>query len=769
MSKLNFLLRSLISNKISSLITIIGFSVSLSMALVIIAFLINESGYDKSYPNIDRIYRVFSDDNNASVREDFKDMLPEKYPSVEAACRYNNYSATLTYDEKPYKGQMVVTDASFFKIFSTQFITGFHSSTLESPDDVVLTESFSRSIFGNIDPVGKTLTVEYNYPLTVTGVIKDLPANSSIKADFFTNSRKKIIYESSSDGSGNEVNFFRLFILAKKSSNIKELEKLLTNDLSSVTYKFGSVKKINLIPFSKSYFIQGINGSQTLHSNLKLLKLLAFISLIIILLAVFNYINLTTASHTGRFKEIGIRKTLGAGKKQVFMQFICESLIVCLLSFFLALFISSIWVPHFERCLGGRIILSNIYDPYWLLMIFCGVIAISFISGLYPALAVSRLKPTAIFEKSQTSVKNKFSLRALLNILQYAVSICLIIAIIILSRQIGFVRTKDYGYKSDQLLKVDIHWRLADRVNALKNELLEFPSIKNLCFSHGSPGEIYMTSSWNLLGGENEIISVLTVDSAFFDVFGLEIISGRKLFPSDFDKVCYINETAYKKTGWSSIEGKKYYGYEIIGVVKDFNFSSLYNKIGPLVIPVSSEMGISHMTIKLSPGNIPQSILILEDTWKKICPGYELKYQFYDDWLNSMYSNEERLSAAIRLFAILAIIISCLGIVGLAEFSIKKRTKEIGIRKVNGARTIEVLTILNKAFLRWVIIGFLIAVPVSWYIMRIWLESFAYRTRLSWWIFAAGGILAMAIALLTVTLQSWRAARRNPVEALRYE
>jgi putative ABC transport system permease protein len=433
------------------------------------------------------------------------------------------------------------------------------------------------------------------------------------------------------------------------------------------------------------------------------------------------------------------------------------------------LFISSLWVPFFESFLGSKINMNIIYQPIWLIWLLLGVVVISFISGIYPALSISRLKPITILMKREVVSHNSFGLRAFLNIFQYTVSVSLIIALIVLSRQIDYVRTKDYGFDTDKLLRVDVHWRLADKTGVIKNELLSDPSVKSVCFSHGSPGSIYLTSSWEPLGGQNEIISVLTTDSAFLKVFQIPVIKGRELLPSDFDKVCYINETAYKKTGWDSFEGKKFQGFEIIGLVKDFNFADLYNQIGPLAITISSEMGVSHLTLRVSAENIPQTIKTLKETWRKVCPGHELKYQFYDEWLDSMYKGEERLAAAIRLFAVLAIMISCLGILGLAEFSIKRRIKEIGIRKVNGARISDIIALLNKDFIRWVLIAFIIAVPVSWYVMNLWLKNFAYKTSLSCWIFALAGLIALGIALLTVSWQSLRAATRNPVEALRYE
>jgi putative ABC transport system permease protein len=768
MTNLRTLFRSLIKNKVTSIITITGFSVSISMALIIIAFLIGEYSYDTAYPNIDRIYRVFANDNIASVREDFRELFLEKYPSIEDACRYNNYDATVTYEEKPFNGQMIVTDASFFNIFSVQFLIGSNQSSLVNLNDVIITESFARKIFGDEDPMGKTLIAEYETPLVVGGIVKDFPLHSSIQGDFFTNSKIKIKYEGTSDGMGNDVNFFRMFILTKNTENISGLEDLITSDLSSVQYKFGSVEKITLIPFEKSYFMQGIERSQTQHTNLKLIRLLSLISFIIILLAVFNYINLSTATHTDRFREIGIKKTVGATRLQIFLQFIAESFFVCFISFLLALFLSSLWVPFFESFLGSKINMNIIYQPIWLIWSLLGVVVISFISGIYPALSISRLKPITILMKREVVRHNSFGLRAFLNIFQYTVSVSLIIALIVLSRQIEYVKTKDFGFDADQLLSVYVHWRLADKTGVIRDNLLSGPSIKNVCFSHGSPGSIYLSSSWPALGN-NGIMSVLTADSEFLKVFQIPVIQGRELLSSDFDKVCYINETAYKETGWDSFVGKRFMDFEIIGIVKDFHYADLHNKIGPLAIPISSGMGVSHLTLRVSHENIPMTINTLKKTWKKICTGHELNYRFYDEWLDSMYKSEEKLAAAIRLFAILAIMISCLGILGLAEFSIKRRIKEIGIRKVNGATAAEIIALLNRDFIRWVLIAFIIAVPVSWYVMNLWLKNFAYRTNLSWWIFGLAGLIALGIALFTVSWQSLRAATRNPVEALRYE
>ena len=770
MINVKHIIRNVFKNKATSLITIAGFSISISMALVLIAFLIKEFSTDSEYPRISNIYRVFANENNASVREDFRESFIANYPDIDDACRYNNYTANVTYEDVPFSGQMIVTDNSFFNIFSSQFILGEFNTALANLNDVVLTESFAKKIFGSENPLGKTLVAEYREPLVITAVIKDFSSKSSIRGDFLTNSKLKIIYEGSSDGQGNNVNYFRLFLLLKNRENNSGLEERLTKDFCSIEYKVGyKINRINLVPFKESYFLQGIERSQTLHANVKLIRVLSIISLIIILLAVFNYINLTTATHSDRLKEIGIKKAIGASRIQIFTQFMAEAFLVCIVSFLLAIQLSALWVPFFEEFLDSKIEMSTLFQSFrsgWLVL---GIFVISFISGIYPALSISRRKPIDILNKNDSGKNSSFGLRAVLNIIQYTVSVSLIITLIILSKQIDFVRSKDFGFDTNRLLRVDVHWQLFNKAKAIRDRLLTDPSISDVCFSHGTPGSIYLTSSWDGLESKDIIVNELNVDTSFLKVFRIPVIMGRELRPSDFNKVCYINETAFKLTGWKSFFGEKYHGKEIIGIVKDFNFANMYNPIGPLVIPISSDMGISHLTVRVNPGNLQRVINTLKATWKEVCPGHELKYQFYDEWLNSMYKGEERLVSSIRLSAILAILISCLGILGLAEYTIKRRTKEIGLRKVNGATILNIIILLNTNFFKWVLIGFVIACPVTYFIMHKWLENFAYKTVLSWWIFALAGIIALGIALLTVSWQSWRAATRNPVEALRYE
>jgi putative ABC transport system permease protein len=339
----------------------------------------------------------------------------------------------------------------------------------------------------------------------------------------------------------------------------------------------------------------------------------------------------------------------------------------------------------------------------------------------------------------------------------------------VITRQVKYAKNLDFGFETEQLIKIPVHWKAADKVDVLKERLNSFPGVESSCFTHGTPGGIYSYSQSDEQNKTNELgkVSNISSDYSFVETFGLKILEGRNFYEGDKNNVCLINKTAMQQAGWESFEGKQMFGFEVVGLLNDFHYESLYNKIGALM--VTNQRDVSHFNIRIRPENMSHTLLDIEKGFKEVLPDYEFSFQFYDDYLDSMYQQEEKRADSIRVIVIIAILISCVGLIGLVEFSTKRRIKEIGIRKVNGARISEIMAMLNKDFVKWVAIAFVIATPIAYYTMNKWLESFAYKTELSWWIFALAGLLALGIALLTVSFQSWKAATRNPVEALRYE
>jgi putative ABC transport system permease protein len=412
----------------------------------------------------------------------------------------------------------------------------------------------------------------------------------------------------------------------------------------------------------------------------------------------------------------------------------------------------------------------------WIIILVGIILAVGLISGSGPALVFSGVSPVRVITGSVIMPGKKKYLRNSLIVFQFTISIILIFCVLIVQRQIKYVKHKDAGFEKEHLLRLDlpeIRAEDAQKALVLLEELRKSPFFRSVSVTSGAPGEIRISMGSNMENSDkNMSVPCLLADTAFLETFGIKVTKGRNLEPGDFGKVCMINETAYKQFDFADLENKRfnnYGGFDIIGVVNDFQFASFHKTIGPLCIMFTPKQWNTNINIRFADNVSGSGLEFIRQKWNEILSGYPLRYQFYDEWFYSMYQSEERFTKTIGLFALLAIVISCMGIFGQAIFSAELRSKEIGIRKVNGATISEVMVMLNSEFVKMVAIAFVIALPISWYAMHKWLENFAYKTNLSWWIFALAGILALGIALLTVSWQSWKAAIRNPVEALRYE
>jgi putative ABC transport system permease protein len=479
-------------------------------------------------------------------------------------------------------------------------------------------------------------------------------------------------------------------------------------------------------------------------------------------------VTLTVSKGYERLTEIGIKKTAGASKVNIFNQFIYESLLISLSAMMLAVLLGALLAPFFSNILGKDIDIFQLLSRPTVLLVGLSVfLLIGFISGLYPALVISGISPIQIINQ-QGGLKRKNS-RAGIIAVQFCITIVLITSLIIINRQITFIKNKDMGFDQELMVKLNLNGGSSQKWEILKNKLLSNPSVISVTASHGVPMAIYGTAGGRITDAENkkvENVKDINIDDDFIQTFGLTLIAGRNIAASD-SNVCLINEQLYNELEWDNFEGKKVFESSVVGIVKDFNYLDLRSKIGYLRLRKLNG-NPTDLSIKIS-GNIAQNLEFIQHQFHEIEPGAPFSYRFYDDWVQSRYQQQEDQAYAVKLFAILAIIISCLGLVGLAKNVTNKKVKEIGIRKVNGAKISEILTMLNKDLVKWVTIAFIIATPIAWFAMNKWLENFAYKTEMSWWIFALAGLLALGIALLTVSWQSWRAATRNPVEALRYE
>ncbi|MBL4560389.1 MAG: ABC transporter permease [Labilibaculum sp.] len=776
-------LKSLFSDRKFTLINVVGFAFAISVCLAISLFLLQEYSYDGYHQNADRIVRIIdSNKNSSNIDYRVKDILLETFPEFEDACLVQRETSptNINIGNKAFRiSDIMSVDNHFFNLFSTSFLSGNPSKPFENINSAIITKSKAKQLFGSENPIGKEILFERTNLLTITGVIKDFPANSSISAGLLLNAENddfkfSFSCEKYSDKSTHRWEF-RIYALIGADIDRSVLSEKINSKLGSLK---PYINKIGFLPIKTMYLYDSTIGSHSKRGNPELLKLLIAIAFIILMLAVVNYINLALAQQNKRNKTTGIKKSFGASTSDLFVHFIIESVIVSAIAFILSIVLVYALSPLYTSVFGSSINIYSLLDTSVLLGLLVCIFIIGCLIGLVPALVLSKSNLNDIIKKTSTQGRNQSYFRNALIIFQFTVSVVLMICLLIVQKQISFVKNKNPGFAEEHLLCLSMPYlpkKEKSNAQLLVSELSNYPFFKNISLTNGVPGHINFTMGSGIENTDKEIsVPCLIVDTAFISTFQFKIVKGRNLEPGDYGKVCMINESFYNFFEFTNLENKRFNNYrdgglEIIGVVNDFQYGSSHNKIEPLCILFVENSNYYQLNIKIAANSFPSAIKTIKEKWEEIMPAYPLTYQFFDDWFDQMYEKEERFAKTIGLFALLAIAISCFGILGLAIFSAEQRTKEIGVRKVNGAKTYEIISMLNRGFSKWVAIAFVIACPIAWYAMHKWLENFAYKTELSWWIFALAGVIAMGIALLTVSFQAWRAATRNPVESLRYE
>lgn len=778
---LKIALRNIRTNKKFSIINIAGFAFALSICLAILLFLLKEYSYDRYHKNGEQIVRLVNAGYNSSqVDYRVKDILQKNYSEITDACLVLNANHPIEIkkgDKGFYLNNILSVDNNFFRVFTIPFVSGDASLPFKNINSAVLTEETARLLFGQESPLGKDIYIFGIMPVTITGIIKDFPDNSSISAGILVNAENEQFKFNQWIGDSRDLTTyqwpFQIYLQLDKNT----IDDNLTSKINSqIDMLKPYCEKVSLMELKDIHLYDRTTGAETKQGNPGLLKLLTGIALIILILAIINYVNLTVAQQYKRNKDTGLKKTIGADRTTILIQYLSESVIVIMLAFLSGIFLLWLLMPFYQSIFNTTTDIKILFKTPYSVILPASVLLLGVLSGSGPAIILSGISPGKILSGHTVLKIKRNYLRNILTVFQFTISIILIFCVIVVQRQINYVKHKNPGFNEEQLLRLDIPNISETDIPKTKVLLTEFrksPYIINLSFSQGVPGEISMWMGSNMENNKNNIgVPCIMIDTTFLETFGLKITRGRNLLPGDYEKVCMINEAAYKHFEFQDLENKRFNnfgGFDIIGVVNDFQFSSLHKSIGPACLMFTSNGRPSTVSLRFAANGAAPGIQYIKDKWQEILPGYPLKYQFYDDWFDSLYKSEEYFSRTISLFAILAVIISCIGILGLAIFSSERRTKEIGVRKINGARISEIMILLNKDIIILLSIAFVIAAPVAWYSMNKWLQSFAYRTELSWWIFALSGVLAFFIALLTVSLQSWGAATRNPVEALRYE
>jgi putative ABC transport system permease protein len=763
----------------------------MTACLLIFLYVRFEMSYDTFHPKADRIYRVVADIktptevlNSGGPAWAVPSHIKLDFSEVEAFTRVMGDNLLFRKgDIKFNEPNTIWADSAFFNIFHFPLLQGNARTALKEPFSIVLSETAAKKYFGKANPMGQTMLITGDAnPATVTGVMKDMPENTQVKGDVIV-SMSTITLKFAQGLDDQWGNYSpAAFLLLKKGTNAMALQKKFPAFLEKWNGKEMREQQMYptllLEPLKDVYLRSTRNGSG--NGNMKNVYIFSVIAIFILIIACINFINLTTARATERAKEVGIRKVAGAVKTQLARQFIGESIVISSIAFLLTLALSALLLPSFNE-LAGKTISQGVFENGWLIVLLLGAaVAIGLLAGIYPAFVLAAFKPIEVLKgRFATGAKGSI-LRKSLVISQFAISIALIIGTIIVYSQMSYMRNRNLGFNKDHVMVIDTNRDKATpalqlAVSGLSN--VQTTSLSGSVPGSGNPGAY---SEVENVKGDLQIanLDLYFVDFDYIPLFNIQMAAGRPFsreFKTDSNQAMILNEAAVKILGYPSPEraiGKRYkqWGSEgkIIGVIKDFHFRSLQQPIKPLTMRMERDR-FDLLSVKVSAANLPGTIAAIEKKYKSIIPNRPFSYYFMDEFFDRQYRNEERFGKLFLNFAILAIFISCLGLLGLASYSTMQRTREIGIRKVMGASVSNIINLLSKEFLKLVIISFFIAAPVAWYFMHKWLADFAYRTDISWWIFVSAGMLAVLIAVITISFQAIKAAVANPVKALRTE
>ena len=761
--------KHLLKNKLYSIVTIVGFSISLSFVIILSVYVKQEYSVDDFQVKKDRIFRAVHDDDSGFAPP-CGGILQEKFPEIESYTRiYDNSGIVTGVGDKKVKIEYLMADSTFFNIFSFNLIRGTSGSALETRHSAVLTETTARELFGDQPAMGQKMTID-GVDFLVSGIMEDMPDYTHFKkCDAILNFRSLAdIWGWRELLTSHSNNSFGLYFLAKKNTNLPAKDSLAFDALKEVNwmYQRGYAKNFTFEPLSECYFSHS-SSSGIRQNNKTLVRVLSAIVLLILALSIVNYINLTISQSGFRSKEVAVKRLMGNSKKQLVFQFLCESTLLSLVSLIIAFLLSLLTEPVFNHLLGTHLGLIQKLTVPVVLSAFGFALGVGFISGIVPALAITRFNSVEVI-KGTFRYKNKASYSRWLIAFQFTVVIALLMSTWIISKQTSYLRDYDLGYQKDNIIWVD-NTIDREKTKTFQGILENIPGVEQVCFVAGSPIDGGNNNSFDY-NGKHMSFQTFLVDTTFFNMMGMKV---RKTGVSYSKNVAWLNETAVREMELDkNAVSTKIYGEEVplYGIVRDFNFRSLTQSIGPAYFrPRSEDTFPWQILIKISGKNVPATLGRIKSAYADFTEGLPIEIGFFDDTVRQWYESQDRTAKIVGSFTLLAIVIATMGILAMSIFYTQQRTKEIGIRKVNGAKIAEVMAMLNKDFVQWVIVAFLIATPVAYYVMDRWLESFAYRTSLDWWIFALSGLLALGVALLTVSWQSWKAATRNPVEALRYE
>ena len=784
--------RQFFKNKTTSLINLSGLTIGLAVSMLIGLYVWNEWQTDRHLPHADRTYRLLrvSDINNEPydigvTSGPFAPALLQDYPDdVEEAVRVLDGNSLVTIEEQIFQEQQYYyVDSNFFSFFEFPLVYGNPTEVLNQPNTVVLSQATARRYFGDEkSAVGKTIKIDNSYDAIVTGVFRDLKTKSHMQFD--------IVESNLSFGearwwtdwwSNSSCTYLRLKPGVSKDVFEAKLPSFMDRYFGDDFISSGTRVDLKLEPQNDIYFKADTRYDPMQHGDRKAVNIFFLAALLLIAIACANYINLSTARAVKRGKEMGIYKVLGSGKRQIVTQIVAESFLLTSIAILLATQIVFFTIPFFNATFGVSLQIEwAVWQIAAVLFLLALIIAVA--SGLYPGLHLSSFRPAQVLKGNQTTNdRSSSSIRKALVIFQFILSIGLLCSTLIIQRQLDYLNSKQLGFDKEHVLTISLsNSEIRANRESFRQRLLQHPGVSNVSFISGVPGGFHDATSVDVPSlGLSTRMRTAFVDFDFVNTMGLEMVAGRNFnaeLASDSTEVAILNEQAVKDLGLSPneiLDRKVYLTFfdtiprKVIGIVKDYHFSSLHDDIEPLVISTNFQGRLA--AIKVDAGRIPEVIAATESTWKSFAPDFPFAYQFLDERLDRLYQSELQQGRIFGLFAFIAILIACLGMFGLAVFAANTRIKEIGIRKVLGATTTGIVSLLSKDFLKPVIIAILIAAPLTYFLMNKWLNDFAYHIELGWGVFVFAGLVALLIAFATISLQSVKAAMTNPVKSLRNE
>lgn len=803
--------RNIGRQKFYSILNILGLAIGITCSLLIFLYIQTELSYDKFWPNADNIYRLTNENNIGGKIDKYcnaprpiSPTMNEIYPEIKAytrVCGVNGlytHTANLFYEQNSINTRKIfAVDSTFFDVFQNQFVHGTKETAFSERLSIILTESLAERIFGSSDVVGETLSIENAVDVVVSAVIADLPGRTHFEYEALVPWYGGFgAYRQGEENVWYGWQVYQYFLLedgVDPDNLVAKFPAFVEENMKETYDRLNGTSQLGLQPIKSIRLHSNLVWEMYPNSDIIYIYVFSIIAVFLLLIACINYMNLATARSARRSREVGLRKVFGSNRRPLIHQFLLESIIMAISAAAISLVLAELLLPVFNQITSLDIKMNLISNPEYLFgTLFIGIL-VGFLAGIYPAFFLSHFKPVNTLKAENTRGTKGSLFRKVLIIIQFSISIALIIGTLIVIKQLHYAKNKDLGFNKDYLMAIDANNpQMFPQIQAFKQELINDSNVISVAASFNMPGTTFNRSPVRMETEAGEIQQMssqfMQIDYDYLEAMQMELKEGRN-FSRDIENTwiqsVLVNEEAVRKFGWTDPIGKKVYAFtdslgndnfaEVVGIIEDFHANSLRQQIHPIIIwLITDDMQFRYreslrVFVRIKNEDYRNTIDKISEIWSEFSPDKPIHFSFVDDQLNQLYMGEEKLIILFSYFTFITIFIACLGLFGLAAFTAEQRTKEIGIRKVLGCSVIQIVSLLSRDFTKLVAISFLIACPISYFVMKGWLQNFAYRTSMSFWIFIASGILALLIALVTVSVQTMKSATSNPVKALKYE